>query len=718
MEFNKYLESLLNNTANGLVLKKLIFDEKGTPIDFKFLDVNPAYLSIFGFNKKDVVGKTFKQVFANIRNYYLDSHLKNIFTKQRFSELIYFENIDKWFNVDTYSPEDGYYISTFTDVSSIKKSELEISRLYEEIAASEEELKAQNEQLAANQQLLEEKNKIIEAVMDASSDIIWYHNLKTGQHVLADNWRKFTGFSESSNNSEVKDVWENLVHPEDLAKGYTDYDDFISGKRKTFELIYRVRRNDGMYRWVHTKGKSFADEDGKPYILAGVHTDIDKLKKQEERLQHMAYHDPLTGLPNRVLLLDRLELAIKLARREKRKVAVMFMDIDDFKKINDGYGHNCGDSILMQLSGRIGSHIREYDSLARMGGDEFAIVFQSFNSNDDIYEFYSRIKECFIEPFDIGPVKASLSCSIGVSIFPEDGETPEDLLKYADTAMYKAKDYGKNNIQFFNDSMKEELLKKLELEKELREALEKNEFKLHYQPQYDAGSGKIRGIEALIRWDSPKLGLLLPDRFIPVSEEIGMIDPIGDWVLKEACKKASEWKKSYGFNGVVSVNISPVQLRNNNFLRSVKNALDGSGLAPADLELEITESIFIKSYGYAEKILSELARLGVGISLDDFGIGYSSLGYLRRLPIRTIKIDKSFISEIIPDSENKERVIVGPMISLAKSLNLEIIAEGVETQEQSDYLTSSGCDCIQGFAACKPVPEDEILKVIQDNKKI
>ncbi len=594
-------------------------------------------------------------------------------------------------------------------IEELKVKNYDLTMLNEEVIASEEELRQQNEKLIEGQDILEEKNRMLEVIMEASDDGIWYINLNTGESLLSNKWvQEIIGPEEMRVLPHVN--WEEFIHPQDREAAHKKYMDFREGRLPELEDIYRILDITGDYRWLRVKGKTFYDKNGQPQMLAGVQTDIDNLKKQEEKLDFLAYHDVLTGLPNRFILIDRLDVAIKTTKRQGGRTAVMFIDIDNFKRINDSMGHSYGDELLKQIGNRIKDQVRESDTLVRFGGDEFVIICQGVAVPDGIADLSERVKVCFKAPFKVESNQLYLSCSIGVSVYPDDGNSSEELLKHADTAMYKAKANGKNNVQFFNKSMKDELESRIEIERDIREAIDNDEFVLYYQPQYDMKTGRLRGLEALIRWNRPGKGMVSPGEFIPVAEETGLIVPIGNWVLHHACTKAHSWYSENGYNGIICINISAFQLKQPGFVDWIKYALKETGLEPSSLELEITESIFIESFDAATEKLEQLKILGVRISLDDFGTGYSSLAYLKTLPIHTLKIDRSFINEIRPNSSEKK--MLGSIISLVQNMDMEIVAEGVETREQFQYLLNCGCDNIQGYLTSRPVPEEDVPEII------
>lgn len=433
---------------------------------------------------------------------------------------------------------------------------------------------------------------------------------------------------------------------------------------------------------------------------------FDELSKSREIILDMAYHDALTHLPNRTFLMEKLNALFIATLEYSRKVVVMFLDLDNFKTINDTLGHSVGDAVLIETAKRLQSRIKSSDMIARLSGDEFAVVIANY-TKEELILVINNIINSFHKPFYVNDLVLNITASVGVSIYPDDGNTVEELLRNADTAMYKAKELGKNTYQFYSHKMKEELVQKTNMERMLRNAIDRNEFVLHYQPQYDLNTNKLRGFEALIRWNSSEIGFINPMDFIPLAEETGLIVPIGDWVLKNACMTCKKLMEENHCTLIMSVNISAIQLKNENIYETIMDCIKVSGIAPQNLELEVTESVFVGNDDQSLIILRKLKEAGIRIALDDFGTGYSSLSYLQILPISLLKIDKSFICE-----SNKNQNLAENIISLAHKLNIETIAEGVETKEQLNYLKESGCDNLQGFYFSKPVPDHQIGELL------
>lgn len=428
-----------------------------------------------------------------------------------------------------------------------------------------------------------------------------------------------------------------------------------------------------------------------------------ELQEQTKSLNHLAHHDSLTELPNRLLFMDRLKQAIKYAKRRGQSVTILFLDLDRFKEVNDTFGHEVGDKLLKEVTTKLANCIREEDTIARLGGDEFTIILENI-AQPQVINIAKKIIDIMQEPILINNQELYTTCSIGISSFPEDGDSSTILLRNADTAMYKAKDNGKNSYQFYNSKMTELAFERVMLESNLRRAIEENEFVTYYQPKINAKSGKVIGAEALVRWQHPELGLVPPMQFISLAEDIGLIKNIDQWMMQNSMKTIMKFQKEGLFNGVLSLNVSMKQLENKKFVNYLQELINEIGFDTKYLELEITESQIMKNPERAIYTLNNIRNLGIKISVDDFGTGYSSLSYLKRLPINTLKIDRTFIKDAYKDED--DAAIVRVIIALAQSLKLSYIAEGVETQRQLDFLLNEGCHNIQGYFYSKPLPED------------
>jgi diguanylate cyclase len=436
------------------------------------------------------------------------------------------------------------------------------------------------------------------------------------------------------------------------------------------------------------------------------------LEAANRQLRHLATHDVLTGLPNRVLLDDRLTQAVAHADRDARSFALMVFDLDRFKLVNDSLGHSAGDELLQEVARRLTGLVRSVDTVARLGGDEFALLISSIHHPEDARALAARAIEVLQAPMRIAGIDVHTSPSIGIAFYPADGATSEALAAHADAAMYCAKQRGRGNVQCFEGGMNAGLEDRVQLESDLHSAIALNQFELYYQPKVNTNSGAVRGAEALIRWVHPVRGLLSPDSFIPLAEECGLIGSVGEWVVREACRQARAWQDE-GLTPIrVSVNLSPTQFRGSGLAHSIRRALDDVGLDPQYLEVELTESAVMSDPEESIAILEQLSAMGVMVSVDDFGTGYSSMSYLRRFPIDKLKIDRVFINEIA--SRPEDASIVRAIVSLAHSLRLKVVAEGVETPAQLDFLKAVGCDEYQGYHFSRPVPANEFEHIVRE----
>lgn len=447
-----------------------------------------------------------------------------------------------------------------------------------------------------------------------------------------------------------------------------------------------------------------------------LHRDLEERKRVELSIRHMAHHDALTGLPNRALFRDRLTHAMAQADRYHQKLAVLFLDLDRFKAINDTLGHNVGDQLLKIASERLRSCVRDCDTVARLGGDEFTVIVDDIIEVQDAAVVAQKILDTLSQPFNLYGHEVFISVSVGITLYPNDDENADNLLRNADSAMYRAKEYGRNNYQFYVADMNVKARARLMLESSLRRALDRGEFALYYQPRVDLFSGRVIGAEALLRWRHPEMGLVPPAEFIPILEETGMIIPVGDWVLQQACAQNRAWQ-NMGLSPIrMAVNLSVRQFIQKDLADAVLRTLERCQLAPEFLELEITEDLLLEHNQTNIVTLTRLRNLGVHISIDDFGTGYSSLSYLKRLPIDTLKIDQSFVRDIDTDPDNK--AIASAIIAMAASLHLNVLAEGVETDEQLAFLRAQGCNEIQGFSFSHPLIASEFEQLLRDGKQM
>ena len=498
------------------------------------------------------------------------------------------------------------------------------------------------------------------------------------------------------------------IHPRDVARAREAFERVLEGAAQAAHVEFRFRRADGS--WIHLEavGTNLRDYPG----IGGVvltSRDVTQRKVAEERIQYLAHHDTLTDLPNRALMRDRLQVSLAQAQRWNYAVAALFIDLDRFKVVNDTLGHAAGDVLLQQMAARLKQCTREGDTVARLGGDEFMVILSNLSSPQGAATVAQKILHALSQPVTVRGQDVFVSASMGVSLFPADANGADELIRNADTAMYSAKRLGRNNYQFFTDDLNVQMRERLVIEHGLRMAEQRDELRLLYQPKIELGQRTITGLEALVRWHHPSLGLISPSRFIPIAEETGLIVPIGEWVIRTACRQIQDWREE-GFDLRVAVNLSARQFRQRNLAQTINRILSESGVPPEYLEIEITESDVMENAESAIATLDQLKSRGMSISIDDFGTGYSSLSYLKRFPLDILKIDRSFVRDIPADGD--DAAIVEAIIALARSLDIKVVAEGVETESQVEFLNRSGCDFAQGYFFSPPVTPEEIRKLL------
>ncbi|HEY0843214.1 putative bifunctional diguanylate cyclase/phosphodiesterase [Methylotenera sp.] len=552
--------------------------------------------------------------------------------------------------------------------------------------------------------------------LEGSGDGVWDWDLPSDHVFRSSRWSQIYGYAENEI-APTATAGRELVHPDDLAILISDVQNYFAGNSDVYISEFRLRCKDGSWKWTLARGMTVSrSADGKPLRMIGTHTDITNRKTSEAQVTHLAHYDQLTGLPNRVLFLDRFKQDIKKAQRTGQIVTLMFLDLDKFKEVNDSLGHDIGDMLLKDVARRLESCVRESDTVARMGGDEFTIILNDINSQVNIERIAQDILNQLTTPFHLGDEVIHVSTSIGISNYPKDGTEVELLLKNADQAMYVAKEQGRNRYQYFTPVMQEEALKRMRLISDLWGALNDNQFRVYYQPIVDLTTGAIFKAEALIRWQHPTRGLVSPNDFIPVAEDTGLIVDIGDWLFNEVASQMATWKQHYP-NLQVSVNKSPVQFRSvhdncSNWIERLQQL----GLSGESFIVEITEGLLLDARDSVVGQLNAFREAGIKIAIDDFGTGYSSLAYLRKFDIDFVKIDRSFTSNIIPNSS--DMVLCEAIIEMSHKLGMKVIAEGVETDEQRDLLRNANCDFGQGYLYSKPVTAEQfeqLLNATQSN---
>jgi diguanylate cyclase (GGDEF)-like protein/PAS domain S-box-containing protein len=538
-------------------------------------------------------------------------------------------------------------------------------------------------------------------VADASSDWIWETDADLRLSFLSERFATVTGISP---NLVLGKPLGELMHSAESVERWERHQDDLAQRRPFRNLLCLCEDDGGRSRTLRVAGKPVRDDRGRHRGWRGTATDITAEIEAERRAQYLALHDPLTELPNRELFAERLEQAVATVSRRGDVAAVVCVDLDRFKDVNDLLGHAAGDLLIKGCAERLQACVRETDTVARIGGDEFAIVQVGLDQPDGAQRLCRRVLETLAAPFDLNGHEVLVTASIGIALVPLDGSIPGRLLQSADIALYRAKDEGRNTFRFFEAGMDARLQARKALERDLRLALARNELELYYQPKVELGENGLSGVEALVRWHHPERGLVPPGEFIGVAEETGLIVALGEWVLRSACVQATGWPRLQ-----ISVNISPVQFKQRDLVVLVRRALADSGLAPERLELEITEGVLLQNTDAAMTTLSQLKDLGVHIAMDDFGTGYSSLGYLQKFPFDKIKIDRSFVSAL--ETRSDADVIVRAVVGLGHSLGMRTCAEGVETDAQLAFLKREGCDEVQGYYFGKPMPAPEFERL-------
>ncbi|KND59323.1 diguanylate cyclase/phosphodiesterase (GGDEF & EAL domain) with PAS/PAC sensor(s) [Candidatus Burkholderia verschuerenii] len=546
--------------------------------------------------------------------------------------------------------------------------------------------------------------------LDASVNAILITGVVNGANIIEyanPAFRRITGYEPS----EVIGCDCRFLHGDDGAQeGLSSIRRALSSNLET-SVVVRNYRKDGALFWNQLFVAPVPNAQGLTTHHIGIVNDVTDLMNYQEQLEYQANYDGLTRLPNRNLLRDRLQHAIETARRRESRIAVVFMDLDGFKNVNDSLGHSVGDRLLAVIAERLARSARTSDTVARHGGDEFVIVLPDLTDEAGLIAWMERTRAAISEPVMIDDTELYVGCSMGASLFLQDGDDAETIMKKADLAMYRAKDMGRNNYQFYQPEMNATVGARMNLERRLRRALRDGEFLLHYQPQVDMASRQIVGVEALVRWHDPEQGLVSPASFIPVAEESGLIGPLSEWVLREACRQNKAWQDAGLPAARVSVNLSARHFQQRDIASLVTSVLDETGLEPRFLELELTESAIMRNAEEAVSMLEELSSLGIGIAIDDFGTGYSSLSYLKRFPVHRLKIDRSFVADI--GSCDDDETITSAIIALAHSLEMQVIAEGVETSAQHEFLRERDCDEMQGFYFSRPMPRDAIPMLLQ-----
>lgn len=553
------------------------------------------------------------------------------------------------------------------------------------------------------------EGELLEAFLENIPDNVYFKDRSSRFLRISNAMANYCGLADPA--QAVNKMDSDVFSAEHAGQAFADEQRIIRSGEPILGVEEKETWPDGRESWVLTSKVPLKDRRGRITGTMGISRDITDRKQAELRIRHMALHDALTGLPNRTLLEDRLSQAIALACRNRKRVAVFMLDLDRFKNVNDSFGHYIGDRLLESVSGRLRACLRESDIVARLGGDEFVVALPMVDTDKEVRGVVRKVLSALTEPFQIEGHELRIGASMGVCEYPTHGENSGALLQAADTAMYEAKRNARGTFQFFTPDLTEATRRRHKLELDLRHALTRNEFVLYYQPLISIASGSITGVEALLRWQHPDQGLIFPNEFIPQLEDLGLMVDVGHWVLKTACVQNAEWQKD-GLPPVrIAVNLSARQFYQGNIVHTVKKTLQESRLDPKWLELELTESLTLDDSEATIKIMRELKKLGVSLSLDDFGTGWSSLSYLRQFPIDRIKIDRSFLRDL--STQPAAEAVVRSVVNLGRDLGLSCIAEGVETAEQLDYIQGQRCAEAQGFLFSPPVPEESCRAILR-----
>lgn len=596
----------------------------------------------------------------------------------------------------------------------LKRSNEELTALYEQLEASDEELRRQFDEIQLHEIKLAESEERYKLVFNASHEGLWDINLETNEMYITEEWHGRFFNDKITNNDMTIDKWYSLIHPDDVGKLMNLREKLNKGNIDRFSCEYRVMTPQKDYIWIYENTIALRDEEGNLKRVAGSHSNINYRKLHEEKIEYMAYHDTLTGLPNRMALKNKLNKILSGSLPNIHNGALMFLDVDNFKFINDTYGHGVGDEVLREIGYRLKSIENDNTFVGRLGGDEFIIIANDINDIEQIKNLASYIQDIFKNKFAVYDREIFLSTSIGIVLYPENGTKIDELLKNADSAMYKSKLYGRNRYMLFNKKMNEEKSDRVYIQNTIRDAIDNERFSLHYQPEIDVKTGRIVGFEALIRWIDKDYGYIQPEKFIRIAEEMGLIISIGNWVIKKACIFSKRINENSNSKCVVSVNVSTVQLIQDDFIDTVKGIIKEVDVNPSYLGIEITETSMMESFQTNAYKIKQLKKLGIKTSLDDFGTGYSSLNYLRQLPINTLKIDKSFIDDLATDIYGTN--LTEGIIMIAHKIGLSVVAEGVETYEQIEQLKKCQCDIIQGYYISKPLTEDKAIDFIENSQ--
>ncbi|MCG8061998.1 MAG: EAL domain-containing protein, partial [Candidatus Thiodiazotropha endolucinida] len=561
---------------------------------------------------------------------------------------------------------------------------------------------------------LRKSEERFELAMRGANDGVYDWNLQSNEIYFSPRWKRMLGYEDHELPNEFS-TWESLIDDKDRERSWEMLTDYINGRRDNFHIEFKMQHKDG--HWVDILSRAFLvrDAQGNAIRTVGTHVDISEKKRQEAHILRQAHYDGLTGLPNRFLAMDRLAQLLKEASRDVSKVAILFLDLDGFKRVNDTLGHETGDRLLVQAAERLQSVVREGDSVCRLGGDEFVVLLRNLGELTNARTVASSLISQFRHPFSLDERELVVTTSIGIAVYPSDGITPTELLRNADTAMYHSKEQGRNTFNFFTTEMNLNVSRMLEVEEQLHGAQERHEFSVVYQPVVELQSNRVVAAEALLRWNNPVLGTVSPDEFIPIAEQTGVILGIGRYVLQQAVENALRWREMLDHEFKIAINLSPRQFRDTTLVDYIKDLLECNGLKANALVLEVTEGVLMSGQQDIEHALSRLHNAGIRLAMDDFGTGYSSLNYLRKYPFDVLKVDRSFVNDLTVDPADCE--LVNASILMAHGLGLEVVAEGVETEDQLSQLRDMQCEYAQGYLFSRPINVDAFTDLLQYHSK-
>lgn len=689
-------EQLFKKTFSSLIEAVFIIEAQTLNIT----DCNPAATTIFGFSKEELLGRNALFLF--------DGDLESEKNKE------YFTDFNRYLHGEIYEKllhrKNGETFFAEFSIEAIEDNPTQVLNwvmLLRDISLRKQ----------AEETLRESEERYILATRGAN-DGLWDWNIKTEEIYYSPHWKDMLGYQDDEISATI-DEWISRIHPDDREAVIYALSNHLKNETPHFQSEHRIKHRDGTYHWMLVRGMAVRDANGTAYRMAGSQTDITARKNAEEQLVHDAFHDQLTALPNRALFLDRLERMIEYSlRHENYHFAVLFLDLDRFKIINDSLGHVVGDQLLIEISKVLKTCMRKADTVARFGGDEFMVLIDDIPNIQAAAKVAHHIQEAIARPFLVGNNRIFTSASIGIVLSGNGHVSKEDIVRDADIAMYQAKMLGKAKYVIFNTDMRNQAINRLNLENDLRHAIVRGELELHYQPIVTLKDNAISGFEALLRWQHPQKGNIPPEEFIPIAEETGLILDIDYWVLRRACSQMKKWQEQFtDYNNLfVSINISQQQFNQPEFLSKVRKVLKDSWLNPNCLNLEITENALMENEESVIDVLNNIRSLGVGLHIDDFGKGYSSLNYLQQFPIDTLKIDYSFINRIGTNGDRAE--IVKTILVLAHELGVDTIAEGIETENQFAQLRELDCHYGQGYFIGWPLRPDQVPELLQNRPKV